>query len=173
MNELKQLEDNLFGHLKSDIVPITKRRKILRRLERKKERILAQDKQLMTPDTATHNEPPTVKHPGSLWDTKEIPKKQEQALKCKIIGPKKKTVYTIKDNKILRLEQINEEKPNEYKTVDIVIPINEAEEQLLEGTKMCIDDIKKIERFKDYVPGVPSKVSSITIKYTTMTWESE
>lgn len=167
MNELKQLEDNLFGHLKNDIMPITKRRKILRRLERKKERILAQEKQLMPPDTA-HNES-AVNHPGSLWDMKAIPKKQEQALKCKIIGPKKKTMYTIKDNKILRLEQINKEKSNEYKAVDIVIPINEAEEQLLEGTKMCIDDIKKIERFKDYVPGVPSKVSCINNKYKTMT----
>ncbi|XP_026317987.1 uncharacterized protein LOC113228806 [Hyposmocoma kahamanoa] len=158
MNELKQLEDNLFGHLKSDIIPITKRRKILRRLERKTERILAQQKQLMASDSKTDNEPPIVNRPGSLWDVREIPKRQEQTLKCKIIGPKKKTMYTIKDNKILRLEHINGEKSNEYKAVDIVIPVNEAEQQLLEGTKMCIDDIKKIERFKDYMPGVPSKV---------------
>lgn len=165
MNELKQLEDNLFGHLKSDIIPITKRRKILRRLERKTERILAQQKQLMTSDSKTDNEPPIVNRPGSLWDVREIPKRQEQTLKCKIIGPKKKTMYTIKDNKILRLEHINGEKSNEYKAVDIVIPVNEAEQQLLEGTKMCIDDIKKIERFKDYIPGVPSKVSCVNNKY--------
>lgn len=161
MNELKQLEDNLFGHLKSDIIPITKRRKILRRLERKKDRILAQQKELLAQNSKTHHEPSTVNRPGSLWDVKDIPKRQEQTMKCNIIGPKAKTMYTIKDNKILRLEHVNGEKSDEYKAVDIVIPVNEAEEQLLEGTKMCIDDIKKIERFKDYVPGVPSKVSCI------------
>lgn len=160
MNELKQLEDNLFGHLNSDIIPITKRRKILRRLERKKDRILAQQKELLTQNSKTH-EPSTVNRPGSLWDVKDIPKRQEQIMKCNIIGPKKKTMYTIKDSKILRLEHVNGEKSDEYKAVDIVIPVNEAEEQLLEGTKMCIDDIKKIERFKDYVPGAPSKVSCI------------
>lgn len=123
---------------------------------------MAQQKQLITPDAITHNESPTVNRPGSLWDMKEIPKKQEQSLKCKIIGPKEKTMYTIKDKKILRLQRTEEENSNDYKAVDIVIPVNEAEEQLLEGTKMCIDDIKKIERFKDYVPGVPSKVSCVT-----------
>lgn len=171
MNELKQLEDNLSRHLKSDIIPITKRRKILRRLERKKERILAQQKQLISPDPKMLDESSTVNHSGSLWDVKEIPKKEEQSMKRKIIGPQKKTMYTIKDNKILRLEPTNAKKSNEYKAVDIVIPINEAEEQLLEGTKMCIDDIKKIERFKNYMPGVPSKVSCINYKYRTMSYE--
>ncbi|KAJ2945293.1 hypothetical protein O0L34_g9372 [Tuta absoluta] len=175
MNEIKELEQSLFGHLKTDIIPITKRRKMLRHLERRKERILAQGKQLI----------PTIEHTSdvprknSLWDLKEKPSKsQNDEQKPIIIGPKQETLYTIKDNKIVRLEPVNKAESNEedreqeetteehrnvninreYRAVDIVIPVNAAEEQLLEGTKMCVDDIKKIERFKDYEPGVPSKV---------------
>ncbi|KAI5636919.1 RNA recognition motif domain-containing protein [Phthorimaea operculella] len=175
MNEIKELEQSMFAHLKNDIIPITKRRKMLRRLERRKERILAQEKQLIP--TLEHTS--DVPRRNSLWDVKEKPSKPQNIGKQKpIIGPKQETLYTIKDNKIVRLEPVNkaeskedcieqqenpEEQRNvninqEYRAVDIVIPVNAAEEQLLEGTKMCVDDIKKIERFKDYEPGVPSKV---------------
>lgn len=69
-------------------------------------------------------------------------------------------MYTIKDNKIVRLEPVQHQgDAQEFRAVDIVVPVNAAEEQLLEGTKMCLDDIKKIDRFKDYEPGMPSKVS--------------
>lgn len=158
MNELKEIEDSLFGHLKNDdIIPITKRRKILRRFERKKQRILSQGNQLIS----TLENPAMASRPGSLWDMKELPNKvRKEPDKSRLIGPKKHTMYTIKDNKILRLEPVPDNPQEEYQAVDIVVPINPAEEQLLEGTKMCIDDIKKIERFKDYEPGVPSKVIS-------------
>ncbi|XP_063538003.1 RNA-binding protein 41-like [Cydia strobilella] len=157
MHELKDIEDNLFGHLKDDnIIPITKRRKILRRLERKKERVLSQSIEVGTVPNVS--KPPK---PGSLWDVKEVPNgvKPETSKSNQIIGPKKQTMYTIKDDKIMRLEPVRqEERPDEYQAVDIVVPVNAAEEHLLEGTKMCVDDIKKIERFKDYEPGIPSKV---------------
>lgn len=71
-------------------------------------------------------------------------------------------MYTIKDNKIVRLEPVADSE-EELRAVDIVIPVNAAEEQLLEGTKMCLDDIKKIDRFKDYEPGIPSRVSNFTL----------
>ncbi|CAH0718977.1 unnamed protein product, partial [Brenthis ino] len=153
MNELKKIEEDLFGHLKNDnLMPITKRRKILRRLERKKEKIIAQQKD---PGIAPVAGPSQIKA-GSLWDVKE---KSQIKPKCHqdIIGPKKQTMYTVKENKIVRLEPVQQEN-EEYRAVDIVVPINPAEEQLLEGTKMCLDDIKKIDRFKDYEPGIPSKV---------------
>lgn len=153
MNELKKIEEELFGHLKNDnLMPITKRRKILRRLERKKEKIIAQQKD---PGIAPVAGPSQVKG-GSLWDVKE---KSQIKPKCHqdIIGPKKQTKYTVKENKIVRLEPVQQDN-EEYRAVDIVVPINPAEEQLLEGTKMCLDDIKKIDRFKDYEPGIPSKV---------------
>lgn len=159
MNQLKDIEESLFGHLKNDdIIPITKRRKILRRLERKKERILAQEDQLISTIPVVPSEPRT----GSLWDVKDLSTRVSQrAQKQIIIGPQKQTMYTIKDNKIVRLEPVrNEERQaEEFRAVDIVLPVNQAEQQLLEGTKMCIDDIKKMDRFKDYEPGVPSKVS--------------
>lgn len=157
MHEIKDIEDNLFGHLKDDnIIPITKRRKILRRLERKKERVLLQSIGVGTVPNVS--KPPK---PGSLWDVAEVPNrvKPETSKSNQIIGPKKQTMYTVKDNKIMRLEPVRqEERPDEYQAVDIVVPVNAAEEHLLEGTKMCVDDIKKIERFKDYEPGIPSKV---------------
>lgn len=159
MNELKELEQSLFGNLKTGIIPITKRRKILRHLERKKERLLAQEKQLnigLLPSTSKCD------RPGTLWDMKEMPSRviprtttsDEQSEGC-IIGPKRRTMYTVRDNKIMRLEPVEQQ---EYNAVDIVIPVNAAEAQLLEGTKMSLDDIKKIDRFKDYEPGIPSKV---------------
>ncbi|CAH2055667.1 unnamed protein product, partial [Iphiclides podalirius] len=165
MNELKEIEEDLFGHLRNDnIMPITKRRKLLRRLERKKERILSQQKQLRILPTQNKPEQSTSK-PGSLWDVKEMPRQAGPECgtsKDKLIGPKEPTMYTIKENKIVRLEPVqrNDEngEENEFRAVDIVMPVNPAEEQLLEGTKMCLDDIKKIERFKDYEPGIPSKV---------------
>ncbi|XP_068623002.1 uncharacterized protein [Battus philenor] len=172
MNELKEIEEDLFGHLRNDnIMPITKRRKLLRRMERKKERILAQQKQINL--MPVHNSPqPSSSKPGSLWDLKEIPhvKPKSGTSKDKMIGPKEPTMYTIKENKIVRLEPVqrqnneNEGQEDDYRAVDIVVPINPAEELLLEGTKMCLDDIKKIERFKDYEPGIPSKIRRATIK---------
>ncbi|XP_049878297.1 RNA-binding protein 41-like [Pectinophora gossypiella] len=169
MNEIKELEENLFGHLKTDIIPITKRRKILRHLERRKERILAQEKQLIP--TIDHSS--KVAKSGSLWDVKELPTRSQQSAEKEkqVMGPKQRQMYTIKDNKIVRLEPVNVEErmhennvvnngieQQEFRAVDIVIPVNGAEEQLLEGTKMSVDDIRTIERFKDYEPGIPSKV---------------
>lgn len=157
MNSIKEIEQNLFDHLKPDeMMPITKRRKILRRLERKKDRIALESK--ISIGTVTNVS--KVDRPGSLWDVKEMPQRQPQESihkKPVIIGPKKPTMYTVKDNKIVRLEPVNN-KRKEYKAVDIVLPVNDAEVHLLEGTKMSIDDIKKIERFRDYKPGIPSKV---------------
>ncbi|CAK1588992.1 unnamed protein product [Parnassius mnemosyne] len=166
MNELKEIEEDLFGHLRNDnIMPITKRRKLLRRLERKKERVLMQQKQLRLNSVQYPREQSPSK-PGSLWDVQEIPNRVRPECgtsKDKMIGPRKPTMYTIKDSKIVRLESVqreddNDSEENDFRAVDIVMPVNPAEEQLLEGTKMCLDDIKKIERFKDYEPGIPSKV---------------
>ncbi|KAL0829981.1 hypothetical protein ABMA28_003445 [Loxostege sticticalis] len=165
MNELKDLEESLFGHLKDDTLPITKRRKIMRRLERKKERILAQENQI---DFEANSMVSSVNKPGSLWDVKEVtarPKIERPGPKIEqknFIGPRIPTMYTIKKNRIMRLEPVireqNDHHDNEYRAVDIVMPVNPAEEQLLEGTKMPLDEIKKIDRFKDYEPGIPSKV---------------
>lgn len=158
MNNINEIAQNLFTHLMNDeIMPITKRRKILRRLERKKDRILARENQIdigIIPSTSK------VERPESLWDLKEMPRKQPKKKSVRaFIGPKKPTMYTVKDNKIVRLEPVHINNRNEqFNAVDIVAPINNAEVQLLEGTKMSLDNIKKIERFKDYEPGFPSKV---------------
>lgn len=157
MNELKELEENLFGNIKPDMIPLTKRRKLLRRLQRKKDRLLQENPfNIATIPTTSR-----VDRPGSLWDMREMPRliphtitsrDQEEAM-----GPHLRTMYTVRDNKIVRLEPVMPEQ-EDYRAVDIMMPINEAESQLLEGTKMSVDDIKKIDRFKDYEPGVPSKV---------------
>ncbi|CAG5054074.1 unnamed protein product [Parnassius apollo] len=166
MNELKEIEEDLFGHLRNDnIMPITKRRKLLRRLKRKKERILMQQKQLRL-DAVQYPQEQSPSKPGSLWDVQKKPNQFRPECgtsKDKMIGPREPTMYTIKDSKIVRLEPVEREDDNdgeesEFRAVDIVMPVNPAEEQLLEGTKMSLDDIKKIERFNDYEPGIPSKV---------------
>ncbi|XP_052744623.1 RNA-binding protein 41 isoform X2 [Bicyclus anynana] len=159
MNELKEIEEDLFGHLRNDsLLPITKRRKILRRLERKKEKIISKQKDPGIDPIAG----PSHVRPGSLWDVKDvrdIPDKVRSQPGKNIIGPRKPTMYTIKEDKIVRLEPVERrEGGDEFRAVEIVVPVNTAEEQLLEGTKMSLDDIKKIERFKDYEPGLPSKV---------------
>lgn len=163
MNELKELEESLFGHLKDDALQLTKRRKIMRRLERKRERIMAQENQISFEGNAVVA---TCSKPGSLWDVKDVtvrPNQEEpgperpESENIQMIGPRKPTMYTIKENRIVRLEPVNVER-EEYQAVDIVMPVNQAEEQLLEGTKMPLEDIMKIERFKDYEPGIPSKV---------------
>ncbi|VVD01689.1 unnamed protein product [Leptidea sinapis] len=160
IHRLNELEESLFAHLKHDtIMPITKRRKLLRRLERKKERVMAQQQQLdlkPSPSTSSFKS-------GSLWDVKygntvtTNNSDKDNEIQRKIFGPKPQTMYTIKDKKIVRLEP-DKNKKDEYCMVDIVVPQNKAEEKLLEGTKMSLEDIKSIDRFKDYQPGKPSKV---------------
>ncbi|CAH0397069.1 unnamed protein product [Chilo suppressalis] len=171
MHQLKELEENIFGHLKDDRLPITKRRKILRHLERKQERTLS--KQILTPVISDQvNQQMTVNRHGSLWDVKEIPpttsvtqsklslhenrNNEMDGKGMSKIGPRQPTMYTVKENKIVRLEPLNDQ--DEVKAVDIVIPVNSAEVQLLEGTKMSLNNIRKIDRFKGYEPGIPSKV---------------
>ncbi|KAJ8728734.1 hypothetical protein PYW07_006430 [Mythimna separata] len=158
MNELKELEQNLFGNIKTDMIPLTKRRKLLRRLQRKKERLLQENPFNIAPIPTM----PRVDRPGSLWDMREMPRLIPHTITSRdqeenAMGPHLRTMYTVRDNKIVRLEPVQAVQ-EEYRAVDIVMPINEAESQLLEGTKMCVDDIKKIGRFKDYEPGIPSKV---------------
>ncbi|KAM3966046.1 RNA-binding protein 41 [Aphomia sociella] len=153
---VKEVDENVFT---PDITPITKRRKSLRRFERNREKVLSHEGQINIPLHPT----PVINRPGSLWDAKVLPKKTQnvEASNNCIIGPKKHTMYTIRNNKIVRLEPLPGDQgvvEDEYQAVDIVLPTNSAEQQLLEGTKMCVDDIKKIERFKDYEPGIPSKV---------------
>ncbi|XP_047027482.1 RNA-binding protein 41-like [Helicoverpa zea] len=164
MNELKQLEENLVGHIKTDMIPLSKRRKLLRRLQRKKERLLQNNPFNISTIPSTSR----IDQPGSLWDMREMPRLIPHTVTSRdqeenIMGPHLRTMYTVRDNKIVRLEpvQANQEDQadqDEYRAVDIVVPVNDAEAQLLEGTKMCLDDIKKMERFKDYEPGIPSKV---------------
>lgn len=182
MNELKEIDASLFGHLKNDdIMPITKRRKILRRLERKKERILCQQKEIYMEPLPSSSKSKL----GSLWDVKDVTVRVKEPQSDRFItmkfkfyvnacikvrnyyflsifrlftGTKNQTMYTIKDDKIVRLER---ERQDEFRAVDIVVPQNRAEEQLLEGTKMSLEDIKSIERFKDYKPGIPSKVKKL------------
>lgn len=161
MNELKKIQDDLFGGSKSDIMPITKRLKKLRHFERKKERIVAQQKQLMPPNINPCNDASSVNRPGSLWDMKELPKKQKP-MKTKTTDQKRKSLFIREDNKIIQLEPSEEDVSQGCRADNAITPGNTAQE-LLEGTKMCVDDIKKIERFKDYVPGVPSKVSIVII----------
>lgn len=162
MNDIKELEDNLFNNLNNDITPLNKRRKIMRRLEKKQNKLIAQERELLPCDVS--QEAKSNKRTGSLWDVKEKVQRQEEPhssnLEQKLIGPKKKTMYTVRDNKIVRLEPSGEAETGEqdHRAVDIVIPENEAESQLLEGTKINVDDIRKIDRFKNYEPGIPSKV---------------
>ncbi|KAF9424352.1 hypothetical protein HW555_000491 [Spodoptera exigua] len=158
MNELKQLEGNLFGHMKNDIMPLTKRRKLLRRLQRKKERLQHDNPFNIAAIPSTSR----VDRPGSLWDMREMPRLIPHTITSKdqeanAMGPHFRAMYTVRNNKILRLEPVQREQ-EEYRAVDIVMPINDAEANLLEGTKMTVDDIRKIDRFKDWTPGSPSKV---------------
>lgn len=69
MNELKEIEEDLFGHLRNDnIIPITRRRKILRRLERKKEKLVIQQKDPGIDPIAGPSQAKT----GSLWDVRDV-----------------------------------------------------------------------------------------------------
>lgn len=163
MNELKQLEGNLFGHMNNDMMPLTKRRKLLRRLQRKKERLQHDNPFNIAAIPSTSR----VDRPGSLWDMREMPRLIPHTITSKdqeanAMGPHFRAMYTVRNNKILRLEPVQREQ-EEYRAVDIVMPINDAENNLLEGTKMSLDDIRKIDRFKDWTPGTPSKVCSISL----------
>ncbi|GBP17820.1 RNA-binding protein 41 [Eumeta japonica] len=99
----------------------------------------------------------------TLWDVKEVHVETHSQTdsECKIIGPKRKSMYTIKNSKIVRLEPVSDDITSgqkDYKAVDIVIPVNRAEKLLLEGTKMSLDDIKTNKKFKNYESGVPSRI---------------
>lgn len=171
MNELKELESNLLGNLKTEMIPLTKRRKILRRLERKRERLLAQAQQNSIAGISAFPSTSRMDRPGSLWDVREIPHRniphtitsRDQEAHCSTEG--QQAMYSIRDNKIVRITDPvpnNPEEPPAEQPADIPevaeMPEVDTEAQLLEGTKMCLDDIRKIDRFKDYEPGIPSKV---------------
>lgn len=159
MNELRELENNMLGRIKTDIIPITKRRKMLRRLERRSERLLTQEEQ---PDIGNSPSTSKVERSESLWDVQEMSPTLNNSTVTndnngEFIGPTNRAMYVMKDNRIVKIERLKEQ-IRQYHAVDIVMPINAAEAELLEGTKMGLDDIKKIDRFKDYEPGIPSKV---------------
>lgn len=158
MNELKQLEGNLFGQMKNDMMPLTKRRKLLRRLQRKKERLQHDNPFNIAAIPSTSR----VDRPGSLWDMREMPRLIPHTITSKdqeanAMGPHFRAMYTVRNNKILRLEPVQREQ-DEHRALDLVMQNNDAETNLLEGTKMPTDDIRKIDRFKDWTPGTPSKV---------------
>lgn len=213
MNQINEIEVDLFGHLQAEDIPsISKRRKMLRRFERKKAhsmQVAIASRGLALPTSSMDR--PHYDHDGNtFWDMDgeepELEWRPDYILstdlppRCKNkddlspsnrndhhpgeknfnvqsdtrnlkspthrnepIGPRNQHLYTIRDDNIVRLERVDQDNENEYRAVDIVIPENPAEEMLLEGTKMSVDNIRKIERFRDYDPGVPSKVIKLSI----------
>ncbi|CAD0203613.1 unnamed protein product [Chrysodeixis includens] len=163
MNELRELESNILGNLKTEMIPLTKRRKMLRRLERKKERLLAQAQQNNIASISAFPSTSRSDRPGSLWDVREPP---QRIIPCTITSRDQEVngslaMYSIRENRIVRVPdpELNyPEVPEHLREQLAEMPDVDVEAQLLEGTKMCLDDIRKIERFQDYEPGIPSKV---------------
>lgn len=169
MNNIKEIAKSLFDHVKGDqVLPVNKRRKMMRYLEKRKALIDAHNKKLMAVEPKKGGE---KGRGNSLWDvnTKQSLNKNTETSQHKQdnpgqpinprqpIGPRQPAVYTIRDKKIVKLEAAPEQETGE--SHQVVDAGSQAEEQLLEGTKMSVDDIRKILRFKDYEPGIPSKVS--------------
>lgn len=171
MNSITELEDDLFGHLDvHNIAPITKRRKILRRLTRKEEKCSKSLLGISTTSGKVENSPSLNKqcNPNlqgkSKWDVQQLcdygfdmVKSKSDSVKTEkiVIGPKRETIYTIRDNRIVRVEPLADK---QYRTVELKVPVNKAEEKLLEGSKISMDDIRELPKFHNYHPGVPSKV---------------
>lgn len=112
-----------------------------------------------------------IRNPNSKWDVKTVENKKlspnqksstsKNVLKiCKTKEQTEKALYTVKNNKIVRLIKNTETKFDEAKftTCEITIPQNEAEKRLLEGTKLSVDEIKTLPKFGNYTPGIPTKV---------------
>lgn len=169
MNELQELESNLLGNLKTEMIPLTRRRKMLRRLERKKERLLAQAQQNNIDSIGALPGTSRSYRPGSLWDVRETSHRNiphtitSQDQEADASDAFQQAMYAIRDNLIVRISDPMPINPEEYPEEQPVeqpaeMPESDDEAQLLEGTKMCLDDIRKIDRFKDYEPGIPSKV---------------
>lgn len=164
MNNILELESDLFSHLgdKDDMLPFGKRRKIIRRLEKRKEELEAQERDLIPIQLEPRNY--EEKDINSLWDVRD--RKREKPTTSRIpdfIGPRDGTMYTVRDSKIIRLEPSAEHETGEQNHVHTPIESNEnGNSTLLEGTKISVDEIRKMERFKNYEPGIPSKVSYIT-----------
>lgn len=119
------------------------------------------------------------RNPGSKWDIEDMStyktvtpnvtqKKHCEKIK-NFVGCKPETLYTVKDKRIVRLEKKSNviigvkgdsmKLGDCYETVEIKLPINKAEEILLEGSRLSLEDIKKIPKFENYDPGECSKVS--------------
>lgn len=164
INDLHTITDDLFGHMNVDNFPsVNKRKKLVRRMERKLNKPISipEPKLILKPDSSNVRENFSMVQ-QSMWDVKNVdnPKYASNKIekpKTKKIGCISKALYTIKNNKIVRLETIKTS-PEKYKFTDIKLPINKAEEKILEGTILSINEIKKIPRFENYCPGQPSKV---------------
>ncbi|XP_077293666.1 uncharacterized protein LOC143916432 [Arctopsyche grandis] len=187
INSLNDLKDDLFGYMDVDKLPTAnKRRKFTRRMTRKFNKPIPIPEPAACKSTSIDevnhgfndfircktNPNINSKHPDfilnrkSKWDIKDVdpPKKsivlsnENSTIQTKRkIGCSSQTMYTIKNNKIIRLEKINKNS-SDYKLTDIKLPINKAEEKLLEGTKLSIEDIKKLTKFEKYCAGEPSNV---------------
>lgn len=162
------LTDDLFGHLDVDKLPsINKRKKLVRRMERKLNKPILIPEPKLIPKTDSTNlcDNQFSKVQRSMWDIKKIDdskcvSNKIEKPRTKKIGCISKTLYTIKNNKIVRLEP-EQNSTGKYKISEIILPINKTEEKMLEGTKLSVDEIKKIPRFENYSPGQPSKVIPI------------
>lgn len=200
INHLDDLTDDLFGHMDVDKLPsANKRRKTLRRMERKFAKTIpipepVKEIKVSNLSQASHSFNEFIKsdsktdsltevshrNPGSKWDIKDmstyktvsqsVTRKKHDEKRKNLVGCKPETLYTVKDNRIVRLEKksnVFEVKGDSrklgdcYDTVEIKLPINKAEEKLLEGSRLSLEDIKKIPKFENYDPGECSKVSFV------------
>lgn len=184
---LNDLKDDLFGYMDADKLPtVNKRRKFIRRMTRKLNKPIPIPEPATYKSTSTdevnhqfddfiqcktnkNNEHSNlILHRKSKWDIKDVDATKNSTVLInenstiqtkRKIGCSSQTMYTIKNNKIIRLEKLKNS--SNYKLSDIKLPINKAEEKLLEGTKLSMEDIKKLNKFENYSTGEPSNVNTI------------
>lgn len=152
MDQIKQIESDCFGHLQSSPLPtLNKIQKKCRNLANKIKRFDGVEP-TSTNITSTEKEKDMTFVSFSKWDSKEITESRIEKKPSKIYTCNPGNLYTIKDGQIIR---INKDCDNSY--VNNSCDVSEGNKRL------SIEEIKKIDRFRNYEPGAPSNVSSFIL----------
>lgn len=145
MDQIKEIENDCFGHLQSSPLPsFNKIRKKCRNLANKIKHI--DSVEITPPNTALSKKDPTNFVSVTKWDSKEITESCTGQKPSKLYSCSPGNLYTIKDGQIIRINKDNS-------SVSCKCDNSKSYKQL------SIEEIKKIERFQNYEPGNPTNVS--------------
>lgn len=148
MDNIRDLENNMFSHLYEKKLIPSKIKKQIRRYANKINTSTASIGSSSS-DLIKNENPSFVNH--SKWDQREIEATSTISVNTtpKKYTCKRQNYYTVRNGEIVQLTQNDSVKRLEIETIN----------------RLSIEEIKAIPKFKDYIAGSPSKVCTLDYPY--------